>query len=48
MLPDLTALAYFHFLRPEWALLLLLWLAMVLVHRRIRAKRDMFGGIIVP
>ena len=48
MLPDLNALAYFHFLRPEWALLLLPWLAMVLVHRKISAQRDMFGGIIAP
>jgi Ca-activated chloride channel family protein len=48
VLPELNALAYFHFLRPEWALLLLPWLAMVLVHRRLSRQRDMFGGIIAP
>ncbi|MCB1703511.1 MAG: VWA domain-containing protein [Halioglobus sp.] len=48
MLPELSALQYFHFLRPEWGLLLIPWLAMVLVQNRQRADRDMFGGIIAP
>ena len=48
MLPDLTALEHFHFLRPEWGLLILPWLAMLWVRRRQQARRDMFGGIIAP
>ncbi|MCB1689198.1 MAG: VWA domain-containing protein [Halioglobus sp.] len=48
MLPDLNALQYFHFLRPEWGLLLIPWLAMVWIQNRRRADRDMFGGIIAP
>ena len=48
MPPELNALQYFHFLRPEWGLLLIPWLAMVLVQNRQRADRDMFGGIIAP
>jgi len=48
MLPELSALQYFHFLRPAWALLLIPWLAMVLIQNRQRANRDMFGGIIAP
>jgi Ca-activated chloride channel family protein len=48
MLPDLSALQYFHFLRPAWALLLIPWLAMVLVQNLQLARRDMFGGIIAP
>ena len=47
-MPDLAALQYFHFLRPEWGLLIIPWLAMVLVQNRQRADRDMFGGIIAP
>ncbi len=48
MLPELDNLAYFHFLRPGWALLLLPWLAMVVMQRRRYSRRDMFGGIIAP
>jgi Ca-activated chloride channel family protein len=48
MPPELSALQYFHFLRPEWGLLLIPWLAMVLAQNRQRADRDMFGGIIAP
>ncbi len=48
MLPDLDALRYFHFLRPEWGLLLIPWLAMVWMQNRRHADRDMFGGIIAP
>ncbi|MDE0950491.1 MAG: VWA domain-containing protein [Halioglobus sp.] len=48
MLPELTAVQYFHFLRPEWALLLIPWVAMVLIKNKQRAHRDMFGGIIAP
>ncbi|CAA0078280.1 Uncharacterised protein [Halioglobus japonicus] len=47
-MPDLSALQYFHFLRPEWALLIIPWLAMVLIQNRQRTDRDMFGGIIAP
>lgn len=48
MLPDLTALEYFHFLRPAWALLLIPWLALVIMQNRRQSSRDMFGGIIAP
>ncbi|MEZ5504129.1 MAG: VWA domain-containing protein [Halioglobus sp.] len=48
MLPDVSALEHFHFLRPAWALLLLPWFAIVLTHNRQRNRRDMFGGIIAP
>jgi len=48
MSPELYALQHFHFLRPEWALLLIPWLAMVWVHNRQRESRDRFGGIIAP
>lgn len=48
MLPELSALQHFHFLRPEWGLLLIPWLAMVMVQNRQRTDRDMFGGIIAP
>tara|TARA_R110002072_G_scaffold8842_11_gene44055 strand:+ start:1090 stop:2751 length:1662 start_codon:yes stop_codon:yes gene_type:complete len=48
MLPEPTAVQYFHFLRPEWALLLIPWIAMVLIKNKQRAHRDMFGGIIAP
>ena len=48
MLPDLTALEHFHFLRPAWALLLIPWLAMVVMQNRRQTRRDMFGGIIAP
>lgn len=48
MLPELDALKYFHLLRPEWGLLVVPWLAMVLMQNRQRADRDMFGGIIAP
>ena len=48
MLPDLAALEHFHFLRPAWALLPVVWFLLMLVQRRRRARRDMFGGIIAP
>jgi Ca-activated chloride channel family protein len=48
VLPDLTALEHFHFLRPAWALLLIPWLAMVVMQNRRQTRRDMFGGIIAP
>ncbi|GAB5452335.1 MAG: VWA domain-containing protein [Halioglobus sp.] len=48
MLPELAQLEHFHFLRPAWGLLALVWLAMAWVRRRQRARRDMFGGIIAP
>jgi Ca-activated chloride channel family protein len=48
MLPELSALEHFHFLRPAWALLFIPLMAMVLVQQRKRGSRDMFGGIIAP
>ena len=45
---ELATLEHFHFLRPAWALLLIPWLMMIWVHRRRRAQRDRFGGIIAP
>ena len=48
MLPDLGAMEHFHFLRPEWFLLIVPWLAMVLTQNRRQTRRDMFGGIIAP
>lgn len=48
MPPELSALEHFHFLRPWWALLLIPWLTMVLIQRRQRGSRDVFGGIIAP
>ena len=42
------ALQYFHFLRPEWALLLIPLLLIALVQARQGSARDMFGGIIAP
>lgn len=48
MLPDLAALEHFHFLRPAWGVLPVLWFLLMLVQRRRRARRDMFGGIIAP
>ena len=48
VLPDLSAMEHFHFLRPEWGLLLLPWLAIVLMQNRRQMSRDMFGGIIAP
>ena len=48
MLPDIAAMEHFHFLRPEWALLLIPWAAVVLMQNRRQARRDMFGGIIAP
>jgi len=48
MLPDLAALEHFHFLRPAWALLPVVWFLLMLVQRRRRTRRDMFGGIIAP
>jgi Ca-activated chloride channel family protein len=48
VLPELSALEYFHFLRPAWALLLIPWLAIVVMQQRQQDSRDMFGGIIAP
>lgn len=48
MPPELAALQHFHFLRPQWALLLIPWVAIVWMQNRQRASRDMFGGIIAP
>lgn len=45
MLPDVSA---FHFLRPEWALLLLPWLLIAYTQHKRHGRRDMFGGIIAP
>jgi Ca-activated chloride channel homolog len=48
VLPELSALEYFHFLRPAWALILIPWLVISLVQNRRQSSRDMFGGIIAP
>ena len=48
MLPDLSALEYFHFLRPAWALAIIPWLLITVLQNRRQASRDMFGGIIAP
>ena len=48
MLPDASALEYFHFLRPAWALAFIPLLAINWGQRRRQSSRDMFGGIIAP
>ena len=48
MLPDLDALAYFHFLRPGWLLLVAAWLLLITLAFRRQDEKDMFGGIIAP
>ena len=48
MSPDLAALEHFHFLRPAWGLVFLVWGAIYLMQRRRQENRDMFGGIIAP
>jgi Ca-activated chloride channel homolog len=45
-MPDLSSLAHFHFLRPEWSLLVIPWLLLIALLRRRRVSKDMFGGII--
>ena len=48
MLPELSALQYFHFLRPAWGLLLLPWLIIIIMQSRRQSRQDMFDGIIAP
>jgi len=48
MLPDLTALEHFHFLRPWLALLLIPLVLISVAQNRKQAQRDRFGGIIAP
>lgn len=48
MLPELTALEYFHFLRPWWSLALPPLLLAFYVMDRKEEQGDMFGGIIAP
>jgi Ca-activated chloride channel family protein len=48
MLPELSALEHFHFLRPAWALLLIPWIVFGVLQNRMQASREMFGGIIAP
>ena len=48
MLPDLSSLEYFHFLRPIWGLLFLPYIALWFVNRKRAARGDMFDGIIAP
>ena len=43
MLPELSAMEHFHFLRPGWLLLLPLWIGIALVQRRRRNSRDSSG-----
>lgn len=48
MLGDLEPLQYFHFLRPQWALLLLPLAIIVWAQIKQGTSRDRFGGIIAP
>jgi Ca-activated chloride channel family protein len=48
MLPELSGIEHFHFLRPWWLLILPLWIGIALVQRRRRDSRDRFEGIIAP
>jgi Ca-activated chloride channel homolog len=48
MLPDLSLLEHFHFMRPAWALILLPWLLVFVLRNRRDNQPDMFGGIIAP
>jgi Ca-activated chloride channel family protein len=48
MLPDLSMLEHFHFLRPAWALALIPWLLISYLQGQRQSSRDMFGGIIAP
>jgi len=48
MFGDLETLHYFHFLRPQWALLLLPMAIIVWAQIKQGASRDRFGGIIAP
>lgn len=48
MLPELSGIEHFHFLRP-WALFMVpLWLGIAVVLHRQRQRRDRFEGIIAP
>ncbi len=48
MLPDLSALQHFHFLRPGLAVLLVPWIIILLAQARRRNNQDPFDGIIAP
>ncbi|MBE9539970.1 MAG: VWA domain-containing protein [Proteobacteria bacterium] len=48
MLPDLSVLEHFHFLRPAWGLLVFPWILVFAMLNRRESERDMFGGIIAP
>lgn len=48
MLGELETLQYFHFLRPQWSLLLVPLAVIAWAQTKQRASRDRFGGIIAP
>ncbi|WP_165954208.1 vWA domain-containing protein [Seongchinamella unica] len=48
MLPDLSALEYFHLLRPGWLVLVIPTIALTVFIQRRQGKSDMFSGIIAP
>lgn len=48
MLLEWESFQHFHFLRPQFALLLIPWVALLLFQRRQKNATDMFGGIIAP
>ncbi len=48
MLPDFSALEHFHFLRPAWGLVIILWAFVFFMLNKREADKDMFGGIIAP
>ena len=48
MLPDFSALEYFHFLRPAWGLMIIPWAFVFVMLNRRASEKDMFGGIIAP
>jgi len=48
MLPDYSALEYFHFLRPAWGLAIVPWAFVFFMLNKRERDKDMFGGIIAP
>ena len=48
MPPELSVLQHFHFLRPEWALLFIPWVAIQWIRHKQQSERELFGGIIAP
>ena len=48
MLPELSTLEYFHFLRPAWGLIIIPWIFVFLMLNRRKSEKELFGGIIAP